>query len=272
MPFAFAALGFLISSSFQRQPALSLSDLQRFMQQVENAVKAGEPWAIDAGKHVSVHYVGHPGPDLDRATAVIDAAVETDCAALGLTLPTDKVDVYLFPSSTDLGHALGLGPVQDGISMGKWSAISLDGGFGEKNLASIASQQLGYALVHDQLGLYGWKVFNEGVGLYLRASAEHAAWIQGPIPVESKRMTELVKTASSPADLEEGAEFIGFLIRRDHGNPSRLKVVLADLSEERLSDLRIPGKEDAQVRVDRAFTAAYGESLAKLEHEWREGV
>ena len=253
---------------------MSLADLQRFMIQVESEVKAGEQWTEVPGRHVIVHYVASPGLNPSQATLVFDGAIESDCKALKIGFPSEKVPVYLYPNSEDLARALraNISFPQGGISLGAWSAIIAPRDWNAKDISPIAAQQLGFALVHSEIGLYGWPVFNEGIALYFRGVAGGAHWVQTPLPVEPARITDLVTSARTAADFQEGASFLAYLVKMDGGNPDRLTAVLRSIDEQRLRDLRSPNRFSATGLVDQSFQTVYGHSLAQLEHQWRQSI
>lgn len=254
------------------QAGLEPQNIYWFERQIETQIRCSKAWGSLTGRQAILHVAHSSGLPEEKLLAIVDAAIDSDCAALNLPAPALKPDVYIFAKPMDLGNALGFAaPVDYGLSVGGWAAVVLQNGWTEQALKPVAAQEIGYVLVHDQLGLFGWPIFNEGIALYFKGWAENAPWVTSPEPTEPTRISELVRSAHSPADFQEGANFIAYLIRRDKGNPDRVKAVVQDMAQARLAEVRLRHQDQGSSDVDDAFKSVYGKGLDALEHDWRTG-
>lgn len=263
-----AAIAVAAVSFAQGQP-MSLSELQRFRAQVEQQVKAAMPWSQREGKGVVVNYPSSaPTAQVDRAVARFDQAVDLVSTVLKLDPPTAKVPVYLFPSAEALKTALHIPfPVQSGITTGYWVAIPGDDT--DDQLARFAVHNVESVLVHDQIGLYGAQLFTDGLGVYMEALVSKAPWVSAPRPLQQTHLRDECDGMRRPEDIQEGAAFIAFLLRRDNGSPAHLKQVLKALSDERLKELRASAVGIWPDKVEQVFKNVYGLDLDQLELIWR---
>ncbi len=250
---------------------MTLSDLQRFMTLVQQQIEGGESWTKAEGRHVILNYVAadpaYSAAHVREFQEMYDKCVEDDCAALSLDPPDPKIPVFLFPKTEDLQHALHV-PLQGGISMGYWTALPDDAKGVSAETRSTAAHELGHALVHRQIGLYGCGLFNEGIAYYLQDKEAADPRLSHPRPLVAKSLRSLCESAVTVDEYQQGAFFIAFLMNMDKQDPTRIKRVLKAMSTQRLADLRQPGAQPWPHRVENAFKEVYGETMDELEHRW----
>jgi hypothetical protein len=262
---------FFLAGATHQTPQATLSQLRQYEQVIYRQVEDGETWTLAPGRHVALHYVhAHGLNDLSarKIAAVLDRCVIADCRALALDLPSSPIPVYFYPSVQDLDKAIAINQkFVGGMSLGNWAVIFPSPTV--EQLEADGAHALGQALVHAQLGLYGCPLFAEGIAYYLQARYHASPWLAKPAPVELVSLPFLADAAKTPLDFLQGARFIGYLIKTDHGDTKKIKDLLTALNKARIDQIRGIGKGTWLTRVNAAFQSIYNKPLATLESDWR---
>ncbi len=280
MKFAFSAgcsLGMLVLAGatvgLQQLRNPKISDIRQFENVIYQEIQAGENWSVAPGNYVALRYVKGAGMnDLTarKTAALFDQCVEADCKALSLSLPESPIPVYFYPNAKDLNRAIGVNQnFIGGMSLGSWAVVISPARPSLAEIGATGAHVLGQALVHAQLGLYACPLFAEGVAYYLQGRYANSRWVGNPVPTEASSLVSLVDRARTPTDFVEGARFISYLIKLDHGNPSRFKTVMIGLNKARLDQIRLVGTGSWLDRVNQTFKSAYGKPLSAMEASWR---
>jgi hypothetical protein len=252
------------SSGASSQPKLTLFDVHHFEELVLEQVKGGETWTEKVGKSIDLYYCASDELSENLANETLgmfERCSSLDCEILKFDPPTSPLPIFLYPDVGALDHAVGIRKnFAGGMSLGSWAAVIQP--------PTKQRSELEATGVHE-IGLYSCPLFSEGLAFYLQGRFRNSTWISKPKPIEATSLTVLTNTATKADDFLQGARFISYLVKLDHGDPSRIKSIMRGLNKERLDQLREIGKDSWPDRVDKVFNSVYAKPLSALDAAWR---
>ncbi len=256
-------------------PKNFLSDVQRQIAFISDSVRGGQSWTAVNGAHITLNYVSSPNLGPEKAAQYRDAfegALSSDCKTLNLDLPADKVVFYLYPDAKALGKAVGSPvPLPEGISFNDWAAVVDDPKGLTSDLKGLVAEGAARVLIHTQLDApYGCPLFTDGLVQLLRSTFLNEAWTSRPASADATPLRKFVAAPQTPQiAITQGSRLCAYLLQEDHGDPTRLKQLITELSKQRLADLRSPGKLAWDARVEHTCAEVFGKNLDGLEAAWR---